>query len=127
MKLRYFIISSLILFLFINCSSKISKNNEINDKYGLNSEQYEYVKNETIPGGKLDFEQQLEDKQLFLIGSVAYNKRDAALFTWGQAMKRLGVRSANDAINLYEDIKTIKLKEPQTNAIKNGFNKELKE
>ena len=126
-RILFSCIFCIFLCIYLNCGSSVSKKNGQTGKYGLSNEQYEYVKIETVPDGKLDFEKKLGDKLLFLIDGVAYNKKDAALFTWGQAIKQLGVANSEDAISLYEEIKNIKLKEPQVRAIINGFNYEGKQ
>lgn len=105
------------------CSSLGTINKEENNKYGLTQEQYDYVKNETVPDGKLDFEQQFPTNQLVLFDDVAYNKKDAALYTWALTMKKLGIKNAEDAISLYEELRSTKLKNVQKIAIQNGFNK----
>lgn len=112
------------VLLSIGCSSSSSISNSSNEKYGLTEDQYAYVKLETVPGGKLDFENQFSNKQLVLIGNVAYNKKDAAIYTWALAMKKLGIKNAEEAIKLYEELKSIKLRDTQKKAIHNAFNLE---
>lgn len=119
------IINSLALFfvfIIVGCSSTETIKNETN-RFGLTQEQYDYVKSETVPNGKLDFENQFQSNQLILIDGVAYNKRDAALYTWSSAMKKLGIKNAEDAISLYEEFRSVKLRDTQKKAMQNGFNK----
>ena len=119
------IYSVLLIFTFMvyGCTSTGTINKQENNKYGLTQEQYNYVKNETVPDGKLDFEKQFQTNQLVLFDDVAYNKRDAALYTWALTMKKLGIKNVEDAIALYEDLRSTKLKNVQKIAMQNGFNK----
>ena len=110
----------LLIFIIAGCGASETANNEINT-YGLTQEQYDFVKNETIPGGKLDFKKQFESSRLTLFDNVAYNQKDAALYIWAAAMKRLGVSKAEDAISLYEELTTTKLRDPEKTAMQNGF------
>ena len=109
--------------MMIGCSSSESISSIPNERYGLTEDQYVYVKSETVPGGKLDFENQFSNQQLILIGNVAYNKKDAAIYTWALAIKKLCIKNANDAIELYETLLDIKLRDTQKKAIQNAFNK----
>lgn len=108
--------------MIVGCSSTETIKNETN-RYGLTQEQYDYVKSETIPEGKLDFEKQFQSNQLVLIDDVAYNKKDAALYTWALAMKKLGIKNVDDAISLYEELRSVQLRDTQKKAMQNGFNK----
>lgn len=118
-KIVIFIISCVQILFLLSCSSNNIQESE--GKYGLTRNQIEYVQKESNPGGELDFEKQLGNQKLFLIGNVAYNRRDTALFLWGQAIRKFGISSADNAVSLYEEIKKVNLEKPQINAIKNGF------
>ncbi|MFI5218728.1 MAG: hypothetical protein ACHQNT_04500 [Bacteroidia bacterium] len=82
----------------------------------------EYIKKETI-GGKLDFNKVLEKKEqsLFLIGNVAYNKKDAAIYMWGKKVKMLGISSSKKATKLWEEINSRELTDPEKKALVAGF------
>lgn len=81
-----------------------------------------FIKAETI-GGKLDFNKVLEkeDQQFFLYDDVAYNKKDFAIFLWGQTVHQLGVSSVTNAVSLWEEIYGRKLTAPEEVALKKGF------
>ena len=93
-------------------------------KYGITQEQYQYVLTESAKGGKLDFEAQMGEKYFVLIDSIAYDRRSGALVVWGQAMKQLGVRTAEAAVSLYQEILQDTLRVPQRKAIMHGFNRQ---
>lgn len=122
--MKNIIYSAVLIFviLIIGCSSLYSVKNETN-RYGLTQKQYNYVKSETVPGGKLDFEPQFQNNQLVIINNVAYNKKDAALYTWALAVKKLGIKKAEDAISLYEELRSVKLQDTQKKAIQNAYTK----
>jgi len=113
----------LVMVLLISCSTTGSNYHERANHFGITATQYEYIKKESSSGGKLDFESKLPDNQFFLIDSIAYNKRSAALYTWGQSIKQFGIRTADDAILLYEEIHSVQLRTPQRKALQSGFNK----
>jgi hypothetical protein len=112
----------MFVIIMIGCSSSESVKSETN-KYGLTQEQYEYVKNETVSGGRLDFEPQFLNNKLVVIDDIAYNKKDAALYTWALAVKKLGIKKVEDVISLYEELRSIQLRDTQKKAMQNGFNK----
>jgi hypothetical protein len=91
------------------------------------NDQIEYIKKETI-GGKLDFNLTLEkeSKGLYLYDGVAYNKKDFAIFLWGQAVKRLGITSSKKAAKLWREINTRELTGAEKKALTKGFNTEIK-
>ena len=122
--MKNIIYSAVLIFviLIIGCSSLYSVKNETN-RYGLTQKQYNYVKSETVPGGKLDFEPQFQNNQLVIINNVAYNKKDAALYTWALAVKKLGIKKAEDAISLYKELRSVKLRDTQKKAIQNAYTK----
>lgn len=80
----------------------------------------DYIRTETI-GGKLDFKLQLEDNKLYGYDGVAYSKKDFSIFLWGQVVKRLGIRSAKKAINLWEETHGQILTKPEKKALVKGF------
>jgi hypothetical protein len=116
----FILISILALF---GCSSSETINSKENNQFGLTQEQFEFVKNETVPEGKLDFEKQFPSGQLVILDDVAYNKKSAALYTWALAIKKLGVQKAEDAIALYEQLQSVKLRDSQKKAMENAYNK----
>lgn len=87
----------------------------------------DYIKRETI-GGELDFNKVLEKEQqgLFVHDGIAYNKKDFAFYLWSKKVKLLGLKSADEAIKIYEEISGKQLTDPEKKAIKNGFNSENK-
>ena len=111
-----------LLFIAINCSSSKPPASEVNNKYGLTQEQYDYIKTEQ-PGGKLDYEPRFSQNKLVILDDVAYNKKDAALYTWGMAMKKVGIKKIEDAISLFEEIRSVTLRDTQKRSMQNGFNK----
>lgn len=111
----------LVCGAIIGCSSSKESVNSSAAHYGITVEQYNYVKSETVPGGKLDFAKDIPAGKLNLIDGVAYNRTDTGFFLWGQAMKRLGIRSSDDAVSLYEEVQGQTLKESHRQAIRNGF------
>lgn len=82
----------------------------------------QYIIKETL-GGKFDFSKVMEKerKQLFLIGGVAYNRKDAAIYLWGAAVKKAGIANQEKALRLYQSIIKRELTTPEANALKNGF------
>lgn len=86
----------------------------------------EYIKSETI-GGKLDFAKILEkEKQpFFMFENVMYNKKDFSILLWGQAVKRIGIKSEKKAIKLWEKINKKELSEPELKALKKGYGTNL--
>jgi hypothetical protein len=107
----------------LGCSTPSSQKGDSIHLYGLTDDQCHYVITETAAGGKLDFERNFKDQSAYVVDGTAYNRKDAALFLWGQAMNRIGIQSDEDAMSLYEEIKSIHLTEPQIQALKNGFNR----
>jgi hypothetical protein len=105
----------------INCSSSSQTSLSNVAKYGLTSDQYSYVKKETVQGGKLDYESKLDPSKLVVINDVAYNRRAAGLYTWALTIRKLGVRTADEAIALYEDITSSSLREAHRQAMRNAF------
>jgi len=82
----------------------------------------EYIKKETI-GGKLDFNQILENKNqsLFVYDGMAYSKKDFAIYLWGKKVKMIGIKSSKKATKLWEEINNRTLSDPEKKALINGF------
>lgn len=87
----------------------------------------EYIKKESV-GGKLDFNLTLEKEKtgFFLHDGIAYNKKDFAIFLWGQGVKRLGVPSSKKAAKLWTEINKRELTKPEKDALTRGFDLEAK-
>jgi hypothetical protein len=87
----------------------------------------EYIKKETV-GGKLDFNLTLEkeDKGFYVYDGIAYNKKDFAIYLWGQAVKRLGITSSKKASKLWTEIYQRELTGPEKKALIKGFEAEIK-
>ena len=88
----------------------------------------DFIKSETI-NGKLDFYNVLvkegKGKTFSVYDGVAYNPRKFAILLWGQAVKRLGIKSVKKATILWESIYKRKMTEPEKNALKKGFNAKI--
>ena len=86
-----------------------------------------YIKKETV-GGNLDFNLILEkeNKGFYLYDGIAYNKKDFAIFLWGQAVKRLEVPSSKKASKLWTEIHKRELTGPEKKALVRGFGAETK-
>jgi hypothetical protein len=69
-----------------------------------------------------DDELQNEKGMLFLFEKVAYNKDDFKILLWGIAAKKINISSFKLARTTYEQIHNLKLKGPDLNALKNGYN-----
>ncbi len=122
MKILTTIFLTILLINLLGCSNAKSIHKDTN-KYGLTQEQYDFVKNETVPDGKLDFEKQFDANRLILIDNTAYNKKSAGLYTWALEMKQLGVQNVNEAIELYEELFGEDLRDSQKKAMKNAYSK----
>lgn len=107
-------IAMLGLVLTIMSCIPFQKSNE------LSQDQLLFIRTETI-NGKLDFEKQFEPNSLYLLDEIAYNYKEAAVYSWGKAICNYGVTSSKEAINLYEEIKNVKLEDHYIKAIKNGY------
>lgn len=86
----------------------------------------EYIKNETLDG-KLDFTEVLEedDRALFMYDGIIYNKKDFAIYLWGQAVKRLGIKTSKKAKKLWQKIHNRDLTKPEAKALKRGFESKI--
>ena len=82
----------------------------------------EYLKKESV-GGELDFNSVLEkdEKGFYLYDGVAYNKKDFAIFLWGQAVRKRGSLSRAEAIQLWQEIHGRELSRPERKALERGF------
>jgi hypothetical protein len=121
-QMRAVIIS--IIGLFISTLT-FGQTQNLSDKV---SNPIEYIKKETI-GGELDFNSVLEKRggtPFYLFNGVAYNKKDYAIFLWGQAVKQLGISSAKKATKLWTEINKRELTGPEKKALIRGFEAELK-
>lgn len=102
-----------IIFSLLTISA-FSQDNVIDDKIN-------YIKEQSVEGGELDFTKNLEGQTMFLYDGIAYSKKDFALFLWGAKVKTLGIKSKTEAIKLREDIAGKELTEPEKKALSNGF------
>lgn len=120
MKTLIVIIVSLFITTLSYGQTTASGNGRIEDPI-------EFIKKES-EGGKLDFNAVLEkdDKGFYLYDGVAYNKKDFAIFLWGQAVKRQGITSSKRAIELWEDINKRELTDPERKALTKGFKAKIK-
>jgi hypothetical protein len=86
-----------------------------------------YINKESI-GGKLDFNLTLEkeNKTFYLYDGIAYNKKDFAIFLWGQAVRRLGIESGKKAAKLWTEINERELTGPERKALTRGVELEMK-
>lgn len=111
----------IILFLVLNTFAKAQDGNF--------TDTVNFIKQESIEAGSLDFSVYLKDKaeELFLFDGVAYNKKDFSYFLWGQKVKHLGIRSAKLAIELREEIDKRLLTKPEKTSLTNGYNYIFKE
>lgn len=80
----------------------------------------EYIRKESI-GGELDFEKKLTEDKIYIYNNIAYNKSEYALVLWGIEVRKLNVKSSDDAIDLWEDIYKKKLSETNKKALENGY------
>lgn len=87
----------------------------------------EYIRKETI-GGKLDFNKLLEKEQrpMFLFDGVAYSKKDFAIYLWGKKVKMLGISSSTKAVQLWEEIYSRNLTDPEKKALVSGYESKTK-
>lgn len=89
----------------------------------------DYIKKETI-GGKLDFKKVLDSEgkgnTLLVYEGMAYNSKDYSILLWGQAVKRLGIKSVKEAITLWESIYEKEMTTPEKKALTNGYIAKIK-
>jgi len=67
------------------------------------------------------------DGEFFKVTGVIYNRRDFGLLLWGATVKKLGVRNADEALELYEEIRSEELDDPGRRALRRGFEMERPE
>jgi len=127
------------LFLFNGITYKIQPYDKVKAgvidiaKQLMNPESYErfrmeeYIKNETI-GGKLDFKKAIESEgsgdSLFEFEGIVHNPNEYSIILWGQTVKRIGIKSVNEAILLWESIYQREMTKPEKKVLKIGFNYE---
>lgn len=82
----------------------------------------DYIRKES-KGGRLDFAQLLESEgdRMFLENGVAYNRKDFAIYLWGQAVKQIGVSSKAAAKKLWEEIYGRALTAVEVKSLNEGF------
>ena len=80
----------------------------------------DYIKQESKPGGKLDFSEKYTRSSLYEYKGVAYNADQMAFISWAEAVKELGF-SLKEIKVLYEEIKEISLSKVEHKALKQVF------
>jgi len=100
---------------------------QVNDSTDKVDDPIEYIKRESV-GGKLDFALTLEkeNKGFYLFDGIAYNKKDFAIFLWGQAVSRLGISTSKKASKLWTEMNGRELTGPEKKALTRGFDLETK-
>jgi hypothetical protein len=94
-------------------------------KHDMVDDPIAYIKRESI-GGKLDFNLVLakENKNGFYVhDGIGYNRKDFAIFLWGQKVMRLGISSSKKAVKLWEEINGRDMTAPEKKALLKGFKK----
>lgn len=83
----------------------------------------EYIRTESKEGGKLDFKSRFEKHEGAFIAfdGVMYNKKDFSILMWGASVRKIGIKDFSKAQNIWEQINSKKLTEPELNALKKGF------
>ncbi|MCI3936231.1 hypothetical protein MQX03_03420 [Chryseobacterium aahli] len=83
-----------------------------------------YIKKESI-GGKLDFTKRIEEKYRnetsISFGKEHFMKKDYAVLLWAANVRALGIESFNQATKIWEETYKRSLTEPETKALKTGF------
>src|SRR5690606_23938519 len=88
----------------------------------------EMIIDETKEKGKLDFFTEIKGHEMDAIQvkpGVFSTKQGIALYKWGRENYELGVNTAEDALQIWSEIKNRKPNQRETEYIKMGFNKEL--
>jgi len=83
---------------------------------------------ESKVGGKLDFFTEIKGHEMDGIQvkkGLFSTKQGIALYKWGRANFEIGVNTADDALEIWSDIKGRKASQKENDYIKMGFNKEL--
>lgn len=86
------------------------------------------VIDESKVGGKLDFFTEIKGHEMDGVQvkkGLFSTKQGVALYTWGRANFEIGVNTAVDALEIWEEIKGRKANQREIDYIKMGFNKEL--
>lgn len=102
-----------LLIVLLSCAG-------IDPFYGLSSENYKYIVEET-KGGNLDFEKQLDKNSKYNYDDKEYTAEEMALIMWGRAVRLLGIKDSDNAVACYEHIHQISLSKKNKKAIKIGF------
>ncbi len=89
--------------------------------YGLDKEDYDYIKKESSGGGALDFSSKLDSTRTYTFNEKQYNYRQMALVMWGNSVRDLGVKNRHDAVSLFEEIAGTKLAIDDRKALIAGF------
>lgn len=50
-----------------------------------------------------------------------YNKKDFSILMWGASVRKIGIKDFSKAQNIWEQINSKKLTEPELNVLKKGF------
>jgi hypothetical protein len=92
----------------------------VNDIHTVKVEVY---RTESKEGGKLDFKSRFEKHEGAFIAfdGVMYNKKDFSILMWGASVRKIGIKDFSKAQNIWEQINSKKLTEPELNALKKGF------
>ncbi len=84
----------------------------------------QYRRTESI-GGKLDFNKILDEEgktdTLILFDGIAYSSKEYALVLWGQAVKKLGIPTFKEAVDLWKSIHQTELSKSSLKALKKGY------
>jgi hypothetical protein len=96
---------------------------ELTSEFAQVENPIEYARQES-KNGSMNFDDELQNEKgmLFLFEKVAYNKDDFKILLWGIAAKKINISSFKLARTTYEQIHNLKLKGPDLNALKNGYN-----
>lgn len=83
-----------------------------------------YVKKESI-GGKLDFTKRIDEKygneMSIPFGKEHFSKKDYAILLWAANVRTAGIESFDQAVKIWEETYKRSLTEPETKALKTGF------
>lgn len=83
-----------------------------------------YIKKESI-GGKLDFTKRIDEKYRnetsIPFGKEHFSKKDFAILLWAANVRTAGIESFDQAVKIWEETYKRSLTEPETKALKIGF------
>lgn len=79
------------LLLLISFILAISSCSSYQKTSSISEETLNYIKTESV-NDKLDFEKQLDQHQLYVADGIAYNYKEMAIYTWGSAVCKLGIK-----------------------------------